>query len=80
MPDSFPQKSISICYRAIGLMSRVFPNGLGNWGSIPGRLLPKTQKMVLASDFLNTQYYKVRIKGKMEESIEWSSALSYTSM
>ena len=28
-------------------MSRVFPNGPGDWGSIPGRLIQKTQKMVL---------------------------------
>ena len=28
----------------IGLMSRVFTNGPGDWGSIPGRVIPKTQK------------------------------------
>ena len=27
---------------------------------------------------LNTQHYKVRIKGKVEQSREWSSALPYT--
>ena len=37
--------------RAIGLMIRVFANGLGNWGSIPGRVIPKTQKMVLNAAF-----------------------------
>ena len=26
-------------------MARVFTNGLGDWGSIPGRV-PKTQKMM----------------------------------
>ena len=26
----------------IGLMSRVFANGLGDRGSIPGRVIPKT--------------------------------------
>ena len=30
--------------RAIGLMSRVFANGLGGQGSILGRVIPKTQK------------------------------------
>ena len=30
--------------RAIGLMSRVFANGPGDQGSIPGRVIPKTQK------------------------------------
>ena len=31
-------------YRAIGLMSRVFANGPGDRGSIPGRVAPKTKK------------------------------------
>ena len=39
-------------------MSRVFDNG-----SIPGRAIPKTQTMVLEAALLNTQYYKVLIKG-----------------
>ena len=34
-------------YQAISLMSRVLINGLGNQGSIPSRVIPKTQKMVL---------------------------------
>ena len=34
-------------YQAIGLMSRVFTNGPGDRGSIPGRVMPKTQKMLL---------------------------------
>ena len=59
-------------------MSRVFDNGLGDQGSIPGRVIPKTQKMVLDATLLNTQHYKVRIKGKVEQSKEWSSALPYT--
>ena len=54
-------------------MSRVFANGPGDLGSIPGRVIPKTQKMVLDSALLNTQHYKVRIKGKVEQSREWSS-------
>ena len=64
----------------ISLMSRVFTNGPGDWGSIPGWVIPKTQKMVLDAALLSTQYYKVRIKGKVEQSWEWSSALSYTSV
>ena len=39
-------------------------------GSIPGRVIPKTQKMVLDASLLNTQHYKVRIEGKMEQSRE----------
>ena len=61
-------------------MSRVFANGPGDWGSIPGRVIPKTQKMVLDASLLNTQHYKVRIKGKVEQSREWSSTLAYTSV
>ena len=59
-------------------MSRVFVNGLGNQGSIPYRVIPKTQQMVLDAVLLNTQYYKARIKGKVDQSWEWSSALPYT--
>ena len=50
----------------IGLGVRVFANGPGDLGSIPGRVIPKTQKMVLDASLLNTQHYKVRIKGKVE--------------
>ena len=37
-------------------------------------------KMVLDAALLNTQYYKVRIKGKEKQSREWGSALPYTSV
>ena len=57
---------------------RVFANGPGDLGSIPGRVIPKTLKMVLDTTLLNTQHYKVRFKGKVEQSWEWSSALPYT--
>ena len=46
-------------------MSRVFFNGPRDRGSIPGRVIPKTQKMVLDAALLITQYSKVRIKGKV---------------
>ena len=62
----------------IGIMVRVFANGPGDRGSIPGRVILKTRKMVLDATLLNTQYYKVRIKGKVEQSRERSSALPYT--
>ena len=32
--------------------------------------IPKTQKMVLDASLLNTQHYKVWIKGKVEQSQE----------
>ena len=54
----------------IGLAVRVFANGPGDLGSIPGRVIPKTQKMVLDASLLNTQHYKVWIKGKVEPSRE----------
>ena len=49
-------------------MVRVFANGPGDRGSIPGRVVPKTQKMVLDAALFNTQQYKVRVKGKVEQS------------
>ena len=58
-------------------MVRVFANGPGDLGSIPGRVLTKTHKMVLDASLLNTQHYRVRIKGKVEQSRKRSSALSY---
>ena len=42
----------------------MFSNGFEDQGSIPGRVIPKTQKMLLDTTLLNTQHYKVRIKGK----------------
>ena len=51
-------------------MNRVFANGAGYQGSIPGRVIPKTQKMVLDAALINTQHYKVRIKGKVEQCME----------
>ena len=47
-------------------------------GSISGRVLPKTQKMVLDVALPSTQHYKVRVKGKVKQSWGWSSALPYT--
>ena len=41
--------------QAIGLMSRVFANGPGDQGSIPGRVIPKTQKLVLDAALINTE-------------------------
>ena len=62
----------------ISLMSRVFTNGPGDWGSIPDQVIPKTQKIVLDATLLSTQHYKVITKGKVEQSGEWSSTLPYT--
>ena len=66
--------------RLISLVGRVFTNDSEDLSSIPGRVISKTLKMVLDTSFLNTQQYKVRIKGKVEQSRERSSALPYTSV
>ena len=63
-----------------GLVGRVIVNDPGDQGSIPGRFIPKTFKMVLDTSLLNTKQYKVHIKGKVEQSREISSARSYTSV
>ena len=66
--------------RPIDIMLRVFANGPRDQGSIPGRVIPKTQKMVLDPSLLDTQYYKVQVKDKAEQSRKKSSALAYTSV
>ena len=58
-------------------MSRMFTKGVGDQGSIPGRVIPKTQIIVLDAALLNIQHYKVRIKCKVEQSMERSGALPY---
>ena len=58
----------------IGLVGRVFANGPGDLSSIPGHVLPKTLKIVLDTSLLNTQHYKVHVKGKVEQSRERSSS------
>ena len=74
----YVQYKITFDYWDIVPAVRVFANGPGDLGSIPGRVIPKTLKMVLDTTLLNTQHYKVRFKGKVEQSWEWSSALPYT--
>ena len=59
-----------VFYMDIGIMVRVFANDPGDQGSISGRVIPKTQKMVLDASLLNTQHYKVQIKGKVKQSRE----------
>ena len=63
--------------RLISLEGRVFAKDLEDLGSILGRVIPKTFKMVLDTSLLNTQQYKARIKGKVEQSMEKSSTLPY---
>ena len=60
------------------MMVRVFANGPGDLGSIHVRSIPKTQKMVLDDSLLNTQHYKVGIKGKVEKFRERSCGVPST--
>ena len=53
-------------YRPIGLVIRVFTNGQEDQSSIPGRVIPKTEKMVFDTTLLHTKLYKVQIKAKVE--------------
>ena len=46
----------------------------GDLGSIPGRVILKTLKMVFDTSLLNTQQYKLRFKGKVIQSWEKSSS------
>ena len=64
----------------IKIVARVFTNGPGDWSSIPGRVIPKTHKVVLDASLLNTQHYKVRIKGKVKQSKERNCVFPYTSV
>ena len=45
----------------------MFAYGPGDQDSIPGRVIPKTQKMVIRAALFSTQHYKVSIKGKVEQ-------------
>ena len=45
-------------------MVRVFTNDPGEQGSIPGRVVPRTKKIVRSFSLFNTQDYKAGIKGK----------------
>ena len=70
--------SVYRVFWGVGLFLFLIANGPGDLGSIPGRVIPKTLKMELDTTLLNTQHYKVRFKGKVEQSREWSCALPYT--
>ena len=49
------------------MMVRVFANGLGDLRSLPGGAYQGLKKMVLDASLLNTQHYKVWIKGKVKQ-------------
>ena len=49
-------KLVKVYYtlKYIGLVGRVFANGPGDLGSIPGRVIPKILKILLDTSLLNT--------------------------
>ena len=49
----------------------------GDWGSIPGRVIQNTEKMVPDTSLFNNQHYKVHAKGKLEQNRENSIVLPY---
>ena len=56
---SFPSMEAARSTGHHRMMIRVFANGLGDQGSIPCRVIPKTlKKNVLDTFLLNTQHYK----------------------
>ena len=65
-----------IDYWAIGLMSRVFTNGPGDRVFNPRSSHTKDSNAAL----INSQHYKVKIKGKIEQPRERSSVLPNTSV
>ena len=67
------------------LIKKESPNYMTHTGSLDEwvkcfRVVWETLKMVLETSLLNTQDYKVRIKGKVEQSRERSCVFSYTSV
>ena len=50
-------------WQKVGQVGRVLAYGPRDLSSIPGRVIPKTLKIVFDTALLNTQQYKVRIKG-----------------
>ena len=55
---------ITLSFLAIDLMSSVFANDSGDRGSVPGRVIPKTQKKLLDAVLHNVQHYKNGSRGK----------------
>ena len=61
------------------MMVRMFANGPEEtWVQSLVESYQRLTKMVLDTSLFNTQHYKVRDKGKVEQSRERSSALPYT--
>ena len=72
------------CNNKVGDLSRGWANSTHfcQWSGRPGfnpmSSHTKDSKMVFDAALLSTQCYKIKIKGKVEQTREWSSALFYT--
>ena len=64
----------NIHWICIKILSECSPMVRGTWVQSPCRVIPKTLKMVLDTSLLNTQQYKIRIKGvvAIEKGAFWS--------
>ena len=51
-------------FMPIRIKAKVFGTGPGDQCPILGRVIRKTQEIVLVGSLLNTQHYKIRIKSK----------------
>ena len=58
----------------------MFASRTADRGSIPGQVIPKTEKKVLDTNLLHTDHYKICIKGKVEQYKENTSAFAYTTV
>ena len=61
-------KSRYIDDRLIGQVGRVFANGPGDVGSIPGRVIPKPIKMIL-----DTAWYLILSNIRYVSRVKWSN-------
>ena len=63
------QESVYIYIYSDCLIGRLFANCPRDWGSIPGRVIPMTQKVVLGISLFNTQLirYVSRVKWSNQE-------------
>ena len=60
-------------YICIGLEGWIFANVPEDRDSIPGRVILRTQKIILDISILNIQHYKVRISGNVQQYKETRS-------
>ena len=77
-PNQTNHSSVTIVEKTRARVGGVFANGPGDLVSIPGRVIPKTLKMVLDTSLLNSDIrYVSRVKWRNPEKGE---ALPYTSV